>query len=331
MKRVFLFMVFVSLLASCQKSDYHDNRKTIRLLAIGNSYSQDALAYVPFIWNDLGAEVDMTIGILMKSNAIVSDHVDNFINNSARYTFYLYDGRSSWTSHPFKTIQWALSHFQWDIILTHQTSWSANDWAPKYQSQLNQFVNLILSEVDYPVRFAWMVSPARPAQTNGGTNWEEETIYSHFVFNASDAQKVLERTVFDLVIPVGTAIQNARTIPSLKMLGEYANNENNSSGFGYLCAFDGVHLQEGLPCQIAAYSFIISLMKTLGLDIQSLNQNNSVITSSWLSGKSIPGPHGPVILSTVQDREFAKKCAIMANDNPFVVTNIVTEQHDKVD
>lgn len=326
MKRLF-FLLFLILLASCQKDRRESgNNKVIHLLVIGNSYSQDALAYVPFIMNDLGVNVEVHIGILMMSSATVSNHVQNYEKNAAQYVFYYYDGGSRWTSQSSRTIQWAISNFQWDFILTHQSSWTANDWSERYLSELNQFVNLIRSSADYPVRFGWMLSPSRPAKTNGGANWNDETILSHFNYTAHDAQLVLSETDFDLVIPVGTAIQNARTIPTLKALGDYSDNENNASGLGYLCAYDGVHLQEGLPCQIAAYTFIVSILKLLGLDSRSIYEDDTRITSKWASGKSIPGPHGSVLLSTKQEREFAKYCAVAANDYPFEITNIVSRQ-----
>ena len=328
MKRLFALFVFSLLFSSCHKEDldYIPKNNVVRILAIGNSFSQDALAYVPFILNDLEVDAEAHIGILMMSSATVSNHVENYEKNAAQYTFYYYDGGASWISQSSKTIQWAISNFKWDIIMTHQSSWTPDDWSVGYQAELNKFISLILSSVDYPVRFAWMLSPSRPAQTNSGVNWSDETILSHFYYTASDAQLILNESDFDLVIPVGTAIQNARTIPAFKALGDYANNEKNASGLGYLCAFDGVHLQEGLPCQIAAYTFIVSMLRLLNLNVQSIYEDDTKITAKWTMGKSIPGPHGSVLLSTKQDREYAKYCAVAANDYPFEITSIVSMQ-----
>ena len=61
----------------------------------GNSYSQDALAYVPFIMRNMGVDADILIGILMQSSSSLKMHVDNFEKDTAAYTFYLYDGGSS--------------------------------------------------------------------------------------------------------------------------------------------------------------------------------------------------------------------------------------------
>lgn len=325
MKRLFVFLSLL-LLTSCQKSiwwdDQDSNKTVLRVLAIGNSFSQDALAYVPFILRDLNIDVEIRIGILMKSSAILADHVDNFENKASVYTFYYYNGGDSWSTSSFKTIQWALTSSHWDVILTHQTSTNADDWDSRFQSELNLFVEQIQSVVDYPVTYAWMLSQARPAQKNGGINWSDEAILSRFSYTAAASKRVLEETSFEMIIPVGTAIQNARTVPEFKRMGDYAINPLNDSGNGYLCAFDGTHLQEGLPCQIASYSCIVSFLDYLGFDKQSIYDDETQVTAEWAAGKSIPGPHGTYIGSNNDNLKMAQMCAIMANQNPYTVTDI---------
>ena len=298
------------------------DRRKIRLLAIGNSYSQDALAYVPFILQAMGVKLDVEIGILMMSSSTIADHVDNFNNQAAAYTFYHYSpGASEWTNMSSRTIQWALANYRWDIIMTHQSSTNASSW-DTYQPAINTLVNLLYTALAYPVRFAWMISQARPAQTNSGANWSDETILAHYNYTAQNAERVIDETAFDLVLPVGTAVQNARTIASLKALGDYAENALNTSGDGYLCPNDGVHLQEGLPCQLAAYSVILALLDALGMNEISVFGEATRVTSEWASGKSIPSPHGSYIGSTNDNCRMAQLCAIVANKHPFEVTDM---------
>ena len=298
------------------------DRRKIRLLAIGNSYSQDALAYVPFILQSMGVELDVEIGILMMSSSTIADHVDNFNNQAAAYTFYHYSpGASEWTNMSSHTIQWALANYRWDIIMTHQSSTNASSW-DTYQPAINTLVNLLYTVLTYPVRFAWMISQARPAQTNSGANWSDETILAHYNYTAQNAERVIDETAFDLVLPVGTAVQNARTIASLKALGDYAENALNTSGDGYLCPNDGVHLQEGLPCQLAAYSVILALLDALGMNEISVFGEATRVTSEWATGKSIPSPHGSYIGSTDDNCRMAQLCAIVANKHPFEVTDM---------
>lgn len=325
MNKLLVSIVFVSFLfTACSKDSEvgNDLQNTIQILVIGNSYSQDAFAYVPFIIKNLNIAVDVRIGILMKSDSVLADHISNFESKSPVYSFYYFNGGSSWEKKLFKTIQWALKHYQWDIIVTHQSSWTENDWESRYQPFLDLFVKQVQSSIEHPVRFAWMLSQARPAQTNNGPNWSDDVILSHFDFNAKDSRKIVEESKFDMVIPVGTAIQNARTVSRLTAMGDYSKNLNNNSGKGYLCAFDGIHLQEGLPCQIAAYTVIVSVLNILGFDEQIICNDESIITKNWLLNKFIPGQHGDPIGSSEENCKIAHICAIMANKSPFEIMDI---------
>ena len=96
--------------------------------------------------------------------------------------------------------------------------------------------------------------------------------------SSKTSQKVFDETVCEFIVPVSTAIQNARTIPSIKEIGSYASNGGN--GVGYL-EYEGVHLQEGLPCQIAAYTFVLSLLGLYGF-VESINGESTHLSPSIL-------------------------------------------------
>ena len=297
-------------------------RKTVRLLSIGNSYSDDALAYVPFILQNMGADVDIQIGILMQSSASMDTHVSNWENETAAYSFRLYDGGSSWKQlSGTKSIQWALDNYTWDIITMQQSSQGAYTWST-YQPAVNKLANYIGAYIDYAVKFVWYQPQARPAQTNSGANWADETITEHYESTALASEKILDETICEFVVPVGTAIQNARTIASLKAMGAYADNALNTSELGYLTPNDGVHLQEGLPCQIAAYTFVLALLKLYGMEYMSIIGETTRATAEWAADKNIPSPHGDYVGATDANCLIGQQCAIMAMRHPFEVTDM---------
>lgn len=303
------------------KYEHRTSKKIIQLLSIGNSYSQDALAYVPFIMQNMGVDVDILIGILMQSGSSLEMHVDNFEKNANVYTFYLYNGGLSWKNYGERTIQWALDKCKWDIVTLQQSSTTASIWS-EYQPWCNKLINDVCGYVDYPVKFIWYQTPTRSAESNGGANWSDDTIYEYFKKTAANSQKILEETLCEEVVPVGTAIQNARSITRIKALGDYAKNPLNTSGFGYLTPNDGVHLQEGLPCQIAAYTFVQVLLDVYGFNDYSIIGETTRVTREWACWKSIPGPHGDYIGSTDENCRIAQECAIMAIEHPFEVTDM---------
>lgn len=296
-----------------------DYRKRLRVLSIGNSYSQDSLAYVPFIMENMGYSVE--IGILMMSSSTLAQHVDNFDNETAAYTFYRYDGHDAWLNAGSRTIQYALENYKWDVILLQQQSKASWDIAT-YQPYLNQLIARIYGVIDYPVKFGWLETQSRPATGSGLGNYTDATINSHFESIAENAGKVFDETLCEFVVPVGTAIQNARSVPAIKALGGYATNTNNTSGLGYLCHTDGVHLQEGLPCQIAAYACICSFLDLMGAKINSIYGETTRATDSWLSGKEIPGPHGASVGVTDENCQLGQMAAIMAYKHPYSMTDM---------
>ncbi len=311
------------MMACSSEKELQSSKTKIRLLSIGNSYSQDALAYVPFIMRNMGVDVDLQIGILMQSSATLAMHVDNFEKDTAAYTFYLYNGGSSWQKLGKKTIQWALNNYQWDIVSLQQGAGGAFRWST-IQPYLNKLINFISAYDTEPIKLIWYQSQSRPAQSNSGANWDDETITEHYMSTAEVSKRIMEETACEILVPVGTAIQNARSVMSIKALGDYANNPLNTSGLGYLEAYDGVHAQEGLPCQIEAYTFVQVLLDVYGFKDNSIIGETTRVTSEWASGKSIPGPHGSYIGSTDENCRIAQKCAIMAIKNPYEVTDMNT-------
>lgn len=322
------FLLSMGMTGCSNEDDYNEikyshrtSKNIIQLLSIGNSYSQDALAYVPFIMQNMGVDTDLLIGILMQSSSSLEMHVDNFEKKSAAYTFYVYDGGSSWKNYGDRTIQWALDHCNWDIVTLQQASQATHSWS-NYQPWCNKLIDYVRGYVNYPVKFVWYQPMARPASNNSGANWSDEVITEHYENTARSSKRILEETICEYVVPVGTAIQNARSIERIKALGDYAKNPHNTSKMGYLTCNDGVHLQEGLPCQIAAYTFVMSLLDLYGLDQYSILGETTRVTAKWASGKSIPGPHGDYIGSTDENCRIAQECAIMAIRNPYGVTDM---------
>lgn len=302
-------------------------RRKVGVLCIGNSYSQDALAYLPFLWTKVVSDIDLTVGIIYDEGASLSDHWNNWQNNANAYTLFVSENGNAWSSRSSSSIRYALDNYDWDIILTHQRSsnsyYPSNAYETNHQPYLNNLINAIQAYVSRPVKFGWMLIQARPAQQSGN-NYTETQLAANFANIVTNAQKVLGQTLCEVVIPWGTAIQNARTLQDICVLGNYVNNPNNNSGKGYL-TYDGVHLQEGLPCQVAAYTVLLSLLGLVGESCRSIVGDDTVTDTAWLAGKNIPGPNpsaGTPVGATLENARKAQKCAVMACKNPYEVTDM---------
>lgn len=293
----------------------------IKILSIGNSYSCDALSYVPFILENMNVDANIQIGILCMGGADLNDHVYNFENQIPNYYYFHYNGGGAWQYLGQQTIQYALDNYDWDIITLQQVSHKAANWTT-YQPSLNNIISLIIDYINTPVKFGWYMVQSRPATGINGSNYTDETIVANYVNIAANAQRVLGETACEFVIPVGTAIQNARTIHDIKALGDYSNIEENTSGLGYL-EYDGIHLQEGLPCQIAAYSFVLSILEQYGgLEAYSIIGESTRVTPEWISGKQIPGSNGVPIGSDDTNCLTGQRCAVEAFNKPYEITDM---------
>lgn len=293
----------------------------IKILSIGNSYSLDALAYVPFILENMNVDANIQIGILSKGGGTLAQHVNGFVNQIPNYVYSYYDGDGAWHSLGEQTIQYGLDNYEWDIIMLQQVSYYAPNWST-YQPSLDTLIDLISNYLDYSVRFGWYLVQSRPSISGNGPNYSDDTIISNYSNIAINAQRVLNETVCEFVVPVGTALQNARTIPDIKAMGDYANLEVNTSGLGYLTA-DGTHLQEGLPCQIAAYSFVLSILEQYGaLQAYSIIGESTRVTPEWMVGKNIPGINGTPVGSNDMNCLIGQQSAVEAFNNPFQITDM---------
>lgn len=136
-----------------------------------------------------------------------------------------------------------------------------------------------------------------------------------------DVQLVANDTMASFIIPVWTAIMNAYTVDDIRAIGHYGDDvyTYNSSGKGYL-RNDGRHLQEGLPCQIAAYTVVEALSRLLGTGHSTLG-DDTMFDTTYINQLNIPGKNGDPTGYPDGDGgrniRFAQKCAIMANNNPF--------------
>lgn len=283
------------------------NPRKIRILAIGNSFMQDALTYVPFILPNI-ADIELEMGILYEPSQTLAGHWNNVQNNTAAYILYLYRGRGCWENLGKKSIQQTIDSREWDTIILSQTGTRGADYST-YQPYLNNLIRDLYTILPYPVKFVWYSAQNGPKY--GGRSFTEEEIMALYQGNIAATKRVLAETLCEAVIPVGTAVQNARNT-SLRDVGEY----------GLLCSPDGAHLQEGLPCQLAAYVVCLTILELCGFSNKSIYGDTTRATAEWIADKNIPGRNGKSVGITDENCRLAQICAIMAHKYPFQITDV---------
>lgn len=88
--------------------------QSIKILAIGNSFSEDATQYLWDIMHDAGIE-EVVIGNLYIGGCSLDTHWENMSKNKNAYTFY-YNDSGKWETNKDKSILHALQLEDWDYI-----------------------------------------------------------------------------------------------------------------------------------------------------------------------------------------------------------------------
>lgn len=118
---------------------------------------------------------------------------------------------------------------------------------------------------------------------------------------------------FGLLLPVGAAVFSARTNGLLASL--------DVSDIGNLWSTDKTHLQEGLPCYIAALTICQALFNKYGLPFSVIGDDTR-ITSALIDSWNVQFQNGTPKEVGELYYQLGQKCAVVANDSPFDITPI---------
>ena len=209
--------------------------KSLKILAIGNSFSNNALEYLPILANELGIE-EIIVGKLYRGSCTVDRHWSDAQTGADYESFQVNKtGDANWITYSAgqRSLAYALALYDWDIITFQQASGTSG-----MESSLGNLQNLI----DFV--------NARKTNPNAKLYWHMTWAYSQFSTHGSfpnydkDQIKMYNAIVdvtkncidtdysFTGIIPAGTAVQNYRD-----------KDINNSSIESKYITTDGYHLQ----------------------------------------------------------------------------------------
>ena len=183
--------------------------KSLYILAIGNSFSDDAMEYLYQILQDLGYK-DIFLGNLYIGGCTLQTHAGNLTNNLGAYD-YRTNSAGKWSTAASHTASSALKERDWDYVSMQQAS-GYSGVADSYEPYLSTVVNAVISSCPGAKRM-WHMTWAYQGDSNHKDftkyNDDQKTMYEA-ILNAVNT-KVLSRGDFDFIIPSGTAVQNLRS------------------------------------------------------------------------------------------------------------------------
>ncbi len=229
-------------------------KDSLRILDIGNSYTTDATAMLPMVFESLGLDgKDICYYTLVRASGSFKNWNDCYhdADNCNYYYYKIVGGLSSavkegeYEANNGAGLRRVLSE-KWDLIIIHQYS----RYAVNYDNWL------MLSNQGYLPQFTALIHSLQPNATLGtyiihsyANDYKYNTEGTSFDRwkNTSKAVQCMteDAPAFQVVIPYGTAIQNLRS---------YYGDAN-----GMDMTRDGTHLGMGLP----RYTASLCLFETL--------------------------------------------------------------------
>ena len=272
--------------SSCGNTYEESIPTALKVLAVGNSFSVDAMQHLYLVAKDAGIE-NVVLGTLYKGGCSLDMHMEYMSGNLANYeTFYISsDTSKELVAHSKNvTAKYAITYEDWDYIVIQQVS-NYTGMASKY-GNLQGVIDYINANKTSDAEILWHMTWAYQQDTtnSGFANYgkDQMTMYNSIVSVVNDL--ILTNSDISGVIPAGTAIQNLRT-----------------SYLGDTITRDGYHLSYGIGRYTAALTWLAYLT---GCDVDTI----TAIPSSY-----------PEIAEHLDIIKASVKCTM---ENPYSVTEI---------
>lgn len=197
--------------AQCEVAVRKCSDGVLRILAIGNSFSEDAIEH--HLWGLANvSDIKVIIGNLHVGGASLDLHLQNALDNKPDYSYRKIglDGNKMITSEV--SILDALIDEPWDYVSFQQASPNSGQYTT-YINALPGLVNYVKDNlkkpcVNYVMHQTWAY--AKNSDHKGFLNYgnDQMTMYKSIV---SAVNQVAKEANIEIIIPSGTAIQNGRT------------------------------------------------------------------------------------------------------------------------
>ena len=186
--------------------------KSIKILAIGNSFSEDAMTYLWHVLRAGGVE-EVTLGNLVIGGCPVSLHADHIASGAAAY-YYCKNTDGRWVWEAEQTFDRGLLDEEWDIITLQQASHDSG--LPETYARQGEVIAYVNRHKRNPVaRLYWQMTWAYQSDSN---HWafprygcDQAAMYNAIL--GAVKSEILTNPAYAGVIPSGVAVQNLRATP----------------------------------------------------------------------------------------------------------------------
>lgn len=285
------------------------SRHSISILFVGNSLTQDGIAYLPYMLKTYYPEIDFKLYMWYIGGKTLGDHYSTFTSGGKAGIFSVAENNASWTNYSNSmTMAKVLSTYTFDIVcmqeyFNYKTEYTAaTDW--------NNCRDYIVSNYKggNALEFISLLHAPLRTKSDGSKNVDDV-----FALTKAGNGLILQTTIAQDMIPNGIAVYRALTT-DLNTLGD--NGELTP---------DGTHTQEGLPCLLQTYVTLCWLFDKLSIN-KSVYNSPMRMTTSIYNSLNVPGANlgTGVITGTDAQNLLAQEVAIKAykEGKQFILNNL---------
>ena len=190
-----------------EKQDWNADG-ALKILCIGNSFSVDSMEYVYQVAQAAGVK-NIVLGNLYIGGCSLATHLANAQGDKGSYIYYT-NTNGTWASSSGKKIAATVQSDDWDFISVQQVS-GYSGIADSY-SDLDALLDIV-EPLNPSARLVWHMTWAY--KTGSGhadfSKYDKNQMTMYNAIVSAVQAKVLTDSRIEIVIPAGTAIQNART------------------------------------------------------------------------------------------------------------------------
>ena len=267
-----------------------DFNTTLKVLAVGNSFSVDGMEYLYKVADDFGIE-EIVLGILYIPGASLNDHVSSFTTFNDNYTYYK-NTDDEWVPNYSEKLYDGLIDEEWDIITIQQVSGSSG-LPETYNEDLEDLIEYINNnKTNEDAEIVWHMTWAyqQNASHSSFPNYNSDQVTMYNAITDTVQSEIESRRDIAYVIPSGTTVQNLRT-----------------SYMGDHLTVDGYHLSRDIGRLSAALTWF---NKITGLSIDDISFKPEGVTD--------------------KDLLTIKESVMNSINKPYEVTNSSYTQQDEV-
>lgn len=207
--RVITLLLLASMFVLSTTKAGAEESKIIKILAIGNSFSQDAVEQ--YLHQLAEAEGYQTIiGNMYIGGCTLETHYKNMQNNNASYAYRKIGTNGIKVETNNVKLETALQDEEWDYVSLQQASGSSGIYSTytPYIQALTDYIKNLAPTATLMWHQTWAYSQNSSHSEFSKYDKDQMTMYNAIV-NAS--RQAMNDYDFQILIPSGTAVQNART------------------------------------------------------------------------------------------------------------------------